>query len=105
MTHVRVATSDDLRSIHSHDVEKRLPRRLTGYVLEHLDPDGTHLLVLRGSSTGAGILRCEAILALTGEDLPSTAYLDVTAEDWRALRQLEEVYDVMVRQNREGDAT
>jgi hypothetical protein len=107
MQPVRIATSADLRSIHDHEVSNGFTRRLTDYTLEHLDPDGTHLLILKLANHHAAkqqpFHRVEVVLALAGEELPSTLYLDVPVADWEKLRTLEEAYAIVVEVLKEGD--
>ena len=108
-TEVRIATTEDLRSIYEHEVSQNLPRRLNTHQLEHLDPDGAHVLIQREAfarhvaySRGESY-RVEILLKFTGEDLPYVVYIDVPVPDWTGLRTFREALDLSRVMSQDGD--
>jgi hypothetical protein len=97
---VRIASTEDLNTIFSHQVEYRLPRRLNTYQLEHLDPDGAHVLIRKEL---AACYRAEILMKFAGEELPYVAFIDVPVVDWQRLRTYTEALNLATTMSDDGD--
>lgn len=105
----RVASTADLHTIFQHEVQHHLTRRLNDYQLNHLDPDGAHVLVKREGlarhEAGSAIdhYRAEVILKFAGEDLPYVNFIDVPVLDWFTLRTVNEALRLAATYRTDGD--
>jgi len=108
VTETRVATTADLKTIYHHEVENRLSRRLNTWMIEHLDPDGSHVLIAREPYARQAAFslvehyRAEVLMKYAGESDPFIAFIDVPVVDWEALRTFTELLTVR-RRNEDGD--